>query len=148
MRFDERGLVFGRNVLAVFRDGELQCDARALMVKLTFPWGRPLPPLAIGCIRRAAKHYMQGNTQLSDVTLAMTGVPKLQNTDQVEMLDVACQLMDDGVDPLELLRCMGIEELLDDVRFREFYRFLGGDLRKAGFNEDDLWGSPSGTMHS
>ena len=124
LTINEKGLVFGENVLSEFSGDKLQIDELRALSLLSVAMGKAISPAAMGYIRCAERHHRLGNSVMRDMALALTGVPTLQKVEQIKRLTDAIAFLDSGKTPLELLKNVGIENILDDANAYELYKYV------------------------
>lgn len=125
MTFAEGGVVLGAGTVVAARSTPHQgraafaidgCDERILAL-LAVAHGRAVAPETVGHIRRACRHYADGETCLALIQLAYASPPRSDDPGKVaHRLFLADALLADGVPAHDLLEAFDIRQALQRER--------------------------------
>ena len=78
------------------------------MVLLSAVYGRPVSPVVMKQARRPAGHWRRGDKALAHIELAFARLPRLEDEADAFRLFLAEALLDEGMNPRELARGLGL----------------------------------------
>lgn len=134
---NDEGIVMGVTLLAKFSGGRLLVDDAVVLALLSVASGSVLDVSVIHKIHAAGKAYRSGDTLTASMHIALTGIWGFTKIEQAQKLFAAEMYLASGGTPLGLLKNAGIETILACPVASRLYKFVGGDLGKAGFNPDE-----------
>ena len=95
-------------------------EARILAL-LSVAHGKPVSPSVIANLRRAAKAMARGDKALAAIHIAHTGLPRIDRDEGTAFrLFAAERLLDDGLDPRDLMTGLGLDPWpLDALKYNQ-----------------------------
>jgi hypothetical protein len=143
MNFTADGLVLGaRTVLApatktgTNRTIRLEGREARLVTLLCAAHLRPVPPEALGHIRKATERWSEGDSSLAEVHLALSGMAKLAEPHlAAQRLFLADGLMEAGIVPEAILRALGLAPSVLEALVKDYHtqpRVPSGSGRTSG----------------